>query len=53
MGSRSFNVKGNSVLIETYWNVNNVMFEFTGDDIAVLIETYWNVNNCEWREKRK
>ena len=33
------------VLIETYWNVNNLR----GADItaarSVLIETYWNVNS--------
>ena len=34
----------NSVLIETYWNVNvKEMFVFR-KHILVLIETYWNVN---------
>ena len=36
-------VKGNEVLIETYWNVKEVCMPTGWVDGAVLIETYWNV----------
>ena len=32
------------VLIELYWNVNEVAFVHALDTEAVLIELYWNVN---------
>ena len=32
------------VLIETYWNVNQVLSEQFVNFLFVLIETYWNVN---------
>ena len=37
-------MKGVMVLIETYWNVNNVESNQVGIRHIVLIETYWNVN---------
>ena len=33
-----------SVLIETYWNVNNKKADRGIQKKGVLIETYWNVN---------
>ena len=35
----------NSVLIETYWNVNRSCWSKRRQRRKVLIETYWNVNN--------
>ena len=35
------------VLIETYWNVNDMAGDSTVQWANVLIETYWNVNNFE------
>ena len=32
------------ILIETYWNVNQVSPSFTSFLFSILIETYWNVN---------
>ena len=32
------------VLIETYWNVNEIGEQKIIDEKYVLIETYWNVN---------
>ena len=34
-----------AVLIETWWNVNNVLPLAEGSVITVLIETWWNVNS--------
>ena len=36
---------GNSVLIETYWNVNYYSLLAYLFGCIVLIETYWNVNH--------
>ena len=36
-----------SVLIETYWNVNENGLESHSKKEKVLIETYWNVNQAE------
>ena len=33
-----------TVLIETYWNVNENDLVFLKNSFSVLIETYWNVN---------
>ena len=32
------------VLIETYWNVNDIIEQILKKLEGVLIETYWNVN---------
>ena len=32
------------ILIETYWNVNYVLFTLNVLYPVILIETYWNVN---------
>ena len=34
-----------TVLIETYWNVNENDLVFLKNSFSVLIETYWNVNS--------
>ena len=33
-----------TVLISTYWNVNEKDFKLLVQDTFVLISTYWNVN---------
>ncbi len=32
------------VLIDTWWNVNEVQFDFSRGYYTVLIDTWWNVN---------
>ena len=32
------------VLIDTWWNVNNITLSFTWIAVTVLIDTWWNVN---------
>ena len=34
----------NKVLIDTWWNVNNITLSFTWIAVTVLIDTWWNVN---------
>ena len=33
-----------SVLIDTWWNVNEKFVQWWDDDEVVLIDTWWNVN---------
>ena len=35
---------GVNVLIDTWWNVNNIPFTFPLEEYCVLIDTWWNVN---------
>ena len=34
-------------IIETYWNVNEIVEMVNGKTIVEIIETYWNVNYME------
>ena len=36
--------KGLSVLIDTWWNVNQFLIQFQKGQFHVLIDTWWNVN---------
>ena len=36
-----------SVLIDTWWNVNNIPYIVKGVWVTVLIDTWWNVNGIE------
>ena len=38
------------VLIETYWNVNELAVPGWARMLTVLIETYWNVNVSDSRD---
>ena len=42
-----------SVLIETYWNVNAQRRAVACRELSVLIETYWNVNVVQWNKFAK
>ena len=44
------------VLIDTWWNVNNIFAIFPAEIIGVLIDTWWNVNDValafeNWEQK--
>ena len=43
-GKQEFTEEFDSVLIETLWNVNQVIYEDAVRHAVVLIETLWNVN---------
>ena len=40
-----------SIKIETYWNVNPILYMQYRIPVSIKIETYWNVNAIEYQKE--